>query len=134
MAKVKVVDSWAVLAWLQNEPAAARVDRLLQDAHAGTLLLRMSWYNAAETFYILAKRGNLATAEDFIRFLPMLPVGVVLPDESGIIAAARVKATHPVAFGNAFAIALAIEQKASVVTGDPEIRRCRAVAVDWLGA
>ena len=42
-----------MLAWLQNEPAASRVERFLTHASTGTLLLRMSWYNVAETYYLL---------------------------------------------------------------------------------
>jgi predicted nucleic acid-binding protein len=123
-----------MLAWIQEEPAAPAVRALLSRADSGRLLLRMSWYNAAETFYILTKRKGDRVAEAFLQRLPSLPVGMVLPDENGILAAARIKAAHPVAFGDAFAIALALEHKASVVTGDPEIRKCAAAPVHWLGA
>jgi hypothetical protein len=63
-----------------------------------------------------------------------LPIRVVLPNEAGILAAARIKAAHPVAFGDAFAIALAQAEQASVITGDNEIRRCAVVQVDWIGS
>jgi len=57
----------------------------------------------------------------------------MLPGEDGIMAAARIKAAHPVAFGDAFAIALAQSEKASVITGDDEIRQCAVAPVDWIG-
>jgi predicted RecA/RadA family phage recombinase len=59
---------------------------------------------------------------------------VILPDEEGIMAAARIKAAHAVAFGDAFAIALARAEQGSVITGDGEIRRCGLVPVDWVGS
>ena len=59
---------------------------------------------------------------------------MVLPDEEGILAAAEVKAAHPVSYSDAFAISLVQSEKASVITGDNEIRRCGVVPVDWLGA
>jgi hypothetical protein len=43
--------------------------------------------------------------------------------------AARIKAAHPVAFGDALAIALAQAEQASVITGDDEIRQCAVVPV-----
>jgi uncharacterized protein len=129
----KVVDSWAMVAWVQDEPAAPTVDALLQEADSGAVELCMSWMNVAETFYILAKRDSPSVAEEFLNRLPSLPIRVMLPDENGIIAAARIKAAHPVAFGDAFAIALAQAEKASVITGDDEIRRCAVVPVDWIG-
>ena len=57
-----------------------------------------------------------------------------LPGEDGILAAAEIKAAHPVSYSDAFAISLTQSEKGSVITGDDEIRRCGAVAVDWLGA
>ena len=130
---VKVVDSWALVAWVRQEPSAPLIRQFLLDADAGRLELVMSWINVAETFYILAKRNSAAVADEFMERLPSLPIRIVLPDEDGIMAAARIKAAHAVAFGDAFAIALAQTEGASVITGDAEIRRCGISPVDWVG-
>jgi uncharacterized protein len=122
-----------MVAWVRQEPSAPLIRQFLLEADAGNLDLAMSWINVAETFYILAKRDNIAVAEAFITRLPSLPIRVILPDEQGIMAAARVKASHAVAFGDAFAIALAQAEQGSVITGDEEIRRCGLVPVDWVG-
>jgi uncharacterized protein len=132
-AFVKVVDSWALVAWVRQEASAPLVRRFLLDAEAGNCELLMSWINVAETFYVLTKRNSAAVAEEFMTRLPSLPIRVILPDEEGIMAAARIKAVDVVAFGDAFAIALAQAHNASVITGDGEIRRCGVVPVDWVG-
>jgi uncharacterized protein len=129
----KVVDSWAMVAWIRDEPAASRVEVFLRAAFAGQVELLMSWINVAETFYILAKRDNPGVAEEFLIRLPSLPIRVVLPNEDDIMEAARVKAAHAVAFGDGFAIALARSEGADVITGDGEIRRCGIVPVEWVG-
>jgi len=49
------------------------------------------------------------------------------------MAAARLKAANPIAYGDSFAIALAQAEGASVITGDPEIRESGLVLVDWVG-
>jgi predicted nucleic acid-binding protein len=134
MPAPKVIDSWAMVAWIQDEPGGSALEALLLRADLGKLQLLMSWYNVAETFYTVAKRKQLTIAEEFLARLPSLPIRLVLPDEEGIMSAARVKASHSVALGDAFAIALAQSQKASVITGDEEIRRCKLVPVDWVGA
>ena len=133
MPASKVIDSWAMVAWIQDEPGGSELEAYLLKADSGNLQLLMSWYNVAETFYTVAKRKRLAVAEEFLARLPSLPIRLVLPDEDGIVAAARVKASHSVALGDAFAIALAQSEKASVITGDQEIRRCKLVPVDWVG-
>jgi predicted nucleic acid-binding protein len=129
----KVIDSWAMVAWIQDEPAAPTVENFLQDADSGNIELLMSWLNVAETFYILAKRKSPDMAEEFLTRLPSLPIRIVLPDEEGIMDAARIKAAHPVVFADAFAIALAQAEQASIITGDHEIRQCAVVPVDWIG-
>ena len=133
MPASKVIDSWAMVAWIQDEPGGSELEAYLLKADSGNLQLLMSWYNVAETFYTVAKRKRLAVAEEFLARLPSLPIRLVLPDEDDIVAAARVKASHSVALGDAFAIALAQSEKASVITGDQEIRRCKLVPVDWVG-
>ena len=75
----------------------------------------------------------MAVAEEFLRALPSLPVHIDVPDREGVIAAARVKASKAVAYGDSFAIALAQATNSSVITGDGEILECALVAVDWIG-
>jgi ribonuclease VapC len=133
MPASKVVDAWAMIAWLLNQAAAPAVESFIQEADAGNLQLLMSWMNVGEVFYIISKRHGARQAEEFLNRLPSLPIRLVLPDEEGILAAAAVKAAHPVSFGDAFAIALAQTEQASVITGDDEIRQCAVVPVDWIG-
>jgi predicted nucleic acid-binding protein len=133
MTETKVVDSWAIIVWLLDQPAAPAVESLIQKADAGEVHLVMSWINVGEVFYIISKRHGPDHAADFLDRLPSLPIRLVLPDEDGILAAAAIKAAHPVAYSDAFAISLAQSENASVITGDKEIRQCGVVPVDWLG-
>jgi len=133
MPACKVVDAWAMLAWLLDQAAAPAVESFFQQADAGDLQLVMSWINVGEVYYIISRRHGPERAADFLNRLPSLPIRLVLPDEDGILAAAEVKARHPISFSAAFAIALALGEKGSVITGDEEIRRSAMVPVDWIG-
>src|SRR5258706_13125681 len=121
---VRVLDSWAIIALVQDEPAAGRVEEMLDESATGKAPLLMSWYNAGETFYILAKRKNREVAEEFMTRLPSLPIRMVLPDEVAVPPAPRRTTSNAVAFGDAFAIGLAMANEASVITRDNEIRKC----------
>jgi ribonuclease VapC len=90
--------------------------------------------NVGEVYYIISKRLGRERAAEFLDRMPSLPIRMVLPDEGAILAAAEVKAAHPVSYSDAFAISLAQTETASVITGDDEIRKCGIVPVDWLGA
>ena len=47
--------------------------------------------------------------------------------------AAHIKASHPLSYADAFVVAVAINQKAIVLTGDPEFESVETlVNVEWL--
>jgi predicted nucleic acid-binding protein len=122
-----------MITWLLDQANAGAVESFIEAADAGDLSLLMIWMNIGEVYYIISKRRGRDSAEEFLRRLPSLPIRLVLPDQDGILAAAKVKAAHSVSFSDAFA-ALAQAGKGSVITGDDEIRQCGLVPVDWVGA
>jgi predicted nucleic acid-binding protein len=62
-----------------------------------------------------------------------LPVELIDVTKERVIAAARVKARHPVSYADAFVISTAIELTAVILTGDPEFKTTESqAAVLWL--
>ena len=117
-----VLDSWAMLAWLQGEePARAKVRDILESASRGETVASMSMINIGEVFYLIAKRRGAAIAERFLAELPMMPLQALLPNRKLILSAARLKRRFPVSYADAFAVETARQQKAALVTGDPEL-------------
>ncbi len=135
MPDSKVVDAWALLAWVRDEqPAANHVKGCLLQAEEGSIQLFMSWINAGEVYYMLARKHDTKTAEEFLTRLPSLPIQLVLPDEEDIIAAAKLKSAHRLSYADAFAAALAVKETAALITGDPEFRDMgKLFTVDWIG-
>ena len=123
------------MAWIDDEPAADRVEVLLEEARTGSISLYMSWINIGEVYYLLAKRRSVYDAEQFLARVPTLPLRAVLPLEEDILIAARLKGTRRLCYADAFAAALAIRQKAPLTTGDPEMPALEDVlTLDWIGA
>jgi predicted nucleic acid-binding protein len=117
-----VLDSWAMLAWLQGEePARARVRELLERASRGKTKVSISLINASEVFYLIARRHGAAPAGRFLADLATTPIQALLPDRRLILAAARLKSRYPISYADAFAVETAREQDAILVTGDPEL-------------
>ncbi len=131
----KVFDSWALLAWLLDQPAAAHIEALLRQAEQGDdLQLVMSWVNAGEVYYMASRKLDAAKAEEFLKRLPSLPIRLVLPSEQDIIAAAKLKSTRRISYADGFAAALAQREGAALVTGDPELKAMADVlTVEWIG-
>ena len=132
--KRMVVDSWALLAWIRDEPNAGRVNAILQDAEAGKVRLYMSWINAGEVYYMLARKHSPQVADEFLGRLPSLPLQLVLPDDEDIIAAARMKSAVKLSYADAFAAVLSQTLGATLLTGDPELgQMSHVLRIEWIG-
>ena len=93
----------------------------------------MSWINAGEVYYMLARKNGAPIAEQFLIRLPSLPLKLVLPTSEDIINAARLKAVRRLAYADAFPAVLAQRLESTLITGDPELRAVGdVVRIDWL--
>ena len=115
MTTKAVLDSWAVLRWINAiEPAQRAVRQALRNGAA------MSWINVGEVAYIVEREAGRAVADVTVS---QLRAKVTLLDATPrrVLAAARVKASHPMSLAAAFAVAAALELGVPLPTGDPEI-------------
>jgi predicted nucleic acid-binding protein len=132
-----VLDSWAVLGWLQGEePARTKVRELLEQASCGEAKVSISLINVGEVFYLIARRHGAAPAERFLADLAMMPIQALLPDRKLILGAARLKSRYPISYADAFAVETAREQNATLVTGDPELwqlSKLEPIELLWVG-
>lgn len=109
------LDSWAILRWLNGiEPAFGAVDRLIDERPV------MSWVNVGEVYYVTWRSEGAGRADEVTRALgSSLRLDPATPER--VLAASRIKAEHPMAFADAFAVATALAFDATLLTGDPEI-------------
>lgn len=128
-----VLDSFALLAYLQDEPLASRIEKLLDNADKQKCRLFLSIINLGELLYITERRGGVAKAQDALALIRQLPIEVLPADEQSVLAAAHIKANHSLSYADAFTVAVAMQEKASILTGDPEFQSVESlVTVDWL--
>jgi ribonuclease VapC len=128
-----VLDSFALMALFRNEPAAARVEALLEKASSGECELFMSVVNLGEVAYTVEIRQGLQAAKEAVAAISQAAIEVVDVDRALALVAARLKATTHVGYADCFAAALAQRMDAAVLTGDPDFQRLEgAVAVEWL--
>ena len=103
------LDSWAVLAWLDGDEPAASVVQDAFDAERPW----MSWVNVGEVAYQVERRHGADEAALVVR---RLRAAAALDDVTAerVLAAALIKARHPIAFADCFA----------ATTAAGEMRRC----------
>lgn len=115
-----VLDSFAMLAFFRNEEGAEKVAQLLHDAANGKYELYMSVINAGEVFYISYRKDGAAKADIAWKALLKFPIHMFEANIDFTLAAARLKAKYSLSYADAFAAALTIKRKATLITGDKE--------------
>ncbi len=128
-----VLDSFALLAYFQDEPGGARVQGLLAQAEKKEAELWLCIINYGEVVYIVQRDLGLTAVQTTIGAIDQLPITVVDADRALTFAAAHLKAQYPIAYADAFALALAQSRQATLLTGDPEFHKVESQAkVEWL--
>jgi ribonuclease VapC len=130
-----ILDAYAFFAHFGYNPGGEQVSDLLQAAQDEEYELFVSDINLGEVVYWIERvlgRGQAMETLAVIRQLSVRQCGATWPR---ILSAAHVKAHHPISYADAFAVALAQELEAPVVTGDPEFECVEdLIDVTWLPA
>lgn len=134
MNRRRLLDSFALLAYLNGETGFEKVRDILEEAQKSNGSLLMNEINIGETYYILFRKRGLEKAEYFLdTILVALPIVMVQNDFQDVIDAARIKGEYPLSFGDCFAVATARRKKAIILTGDPEFKKIEHLAkIEWL--
>ena len=131
----KVLDSWALMALFNDEPAAAAVEKLLIKAGTGSLELLMTVINWGEIYYSIMRGASQDLAEQHAREIHAMPIELV-PIEKDLALvrqAAIFKAAKKLAYADAFAAGLAKIRNAELVTGDRDFKAVEdEIKIAWL--
>jgi len=130
---VYVLDSFAMLAYLDSETAMERVQRILEEAFQEHIRVVLPIINLGEVLYITEREVGLVQAQAALAAIEQLPIEILPATREAVLAAAHIKANYPVAYADAFAIVAAQELSGTVLTGDPEFEAVvELIAVEWL--
>jgi predicted nucleic acid-binding protein len=128
-----VLDSWAVLAFFEGEPAGGTVSELISEARDHDVPLLMSTVNAGEVWYIIAREVSEPEADQAVESLRKMGIEFVDADWPLTRTAGTFKAKHRMSYADCFAAALAKSRKAELVTGDKEFKQVESeITVRWL--
>ena len=121
MAKF-VLDSYAILAFFRDETGADDVEKLLNEAAGDKHELYVTVINAGEVYYMSCRKDSVAKANQVWNAMKKFPLHFIEIDMDLSLAAAKIKANYKLSFADAFAAALTIQKKATLVTGDEEFQ------------
>ncbi len=134
MKKKRLLDSFAILVYLNKEKGFQKVRDMLAEAQKSGEFILMNEVNVGEVYYILFRKRGQKQADYFLEtILAALPITIITNIFNDVIDAAKIKAEYPLSFADCFAAALARKHDASIVTGDREFKKIEhLVTVEWL--
>jgi predicted nucleic acid-binding protein len=129
----KVLDSWALVAFFEDEPAAEAVEKILEQAAAERHKLLMSVVNWGEIYYNTLREVSREAAEQKLKEIAAMPIEIVDADSGLTKQAAIFKAAKKMSYADCFGAALAKIRNAEFITGDLEFKEVeKEIKISWL--
>ena len=130
---VKVLDSYALMAFFQDEPGADFVRGLIQKSVESDASLLICVVNLGEVWYSIARTNSAEIADQYIHEIKGMGIEIVEADWTLTRQAALFKAGGNISYADCFAAALAKLKKAELVTGDREFRSLESeIKISWI--
>ena len=128
-----VFDSFAMIAFFENEPGAEMVEKALRQLFTKKARGWMSVINWGEVYYCTYREQGVGGAQNVVSRLAEYPIEVVDADQNMTQEAAILKGKYKVAYADCFAVALARQKNAEILTGDPEFKKFKEkIKINWI--
>ena len=129
----KVLDSYALMVFFEDEPGADFVRGLIQKAVEDDTNLLMSVVNLGEIWYSIARNNSSEIADQYIHEIRGMGIQIVDVDWYLTRQAAVFKVNGNISYADCFAAALAKSKKAELVTGDKEFKSLEGeIKIAWV--
>ena len=118
-----VLDTSALLAFIEDEEGADIVEDLLERANAEEITIFVSFMSFMEVCYITLQERDEREAQERLRLMKALPILRVDSAEALDVVAGYLKAKYRISVADAWIAALAKDRNAILVHKDPEFEQ-----------
>jgi predicted nucleic acid-binding protein len=125
--KPVVLDTSALVAFIQNEAGADRVEEILKSARNGTCEVYISFITLAEMYYVTWQEEGRSAALEMIVLMKSLSLNIVESMERLTLLAGSIKANHRLSLADAFIAATASHVGGILIHKDPEIEQIKDI-------
>jgi ribonuclease VapC len=133
MAETYVFDSYALLKVFQKEEGYQKIVRLVREVAASGGRALMNAINYGEIIYIVKRAFGDRKKIECLAAIERMGIEILSVPNELIFRAAEYKAEFSISYADCFALASALENKAALVTGDPEFKKVEHLAkVIWV--
>lgn len=121
-----VFDSYALIALFRKEDGFEFVRDVLIKLSEGELTGSISVISVGEIYYMVSRKSNVKKAELAISSLLQFPIEIIDAGFELSLEAAKLKSRYKLSYADAFAAAISISQKATLITGDQGFNNLKA--------
>src|SRR5258706_14350949 len=133
--KTYVFDASALFAFLRAKPGALKVNEVLKEVRRGRARVLMSAVNYGEVYCKILRDSGPEQALAAVHAVSPPPIEGLDATTKSAFRAADARGKYKLYYVDAFAAALAIEHKATLVTNDSDLRKLgHGFPVLWLKA
>lgn len=128
-----IFDSYALLKLFQKEKGYEKITHLLEEIRRAESIKYINAINVGEIIYSTKREFGNQKKIEVLANIERLNF-IVLPVSNNLIfQAAEYKAQYSISYADCFVLASAIENKAVIVTGDPEFEKVeQLVEIFWI--
>ena len=131
--KALVLDTWAVIAYLEDEPSGQQIADQIASAHEEDIPIYMTVVNVGEVWYTIAREISEDEANNGVKVLRDLRIQFEDANWQLTQEAARFKSKNKMSYADCYAAALAKVRKADLLTGDKEFKAVEnQVKIQWV--
>lgn len=131
--KALVLDSWAVIAFFEDEPSGKKIADLIANAQEDGIPVYMTVVNVGEVWYITAREISEEAANNIVKELNGLRIEFMDANWEITQEAARFKSKNRMSYADCYAAALTKLKKGVLVTGDNEFRALDdQIGIHWV--
>ena len=131
--KSVVLDSYALIAYLNKEQGYDKVSEIFEKCVDADQYALMCVVNMGEVYYHALRVGGEHKARLVLEIVKALPIDVVEANINLTLQAAEYKAFNKISYADAYAAALTKMKKAQLVTGDKEFKALEnEIKINWI--
>lgn len=128
-----IFDSYALLKLFQKEKGYEKVGQLLEEARKTGAKKYLNAINLGEIIYSTKREFGDQKKLEVLANIERLNFTILPIPNNLIFQAAEYKAQYNISYADCFALASAIEHRATLVTGDPEFKKVEhLVEIVWV--
>ena len=121
--KIYILDTSAILTYIEDEDGSDYVENLLIDAEKGNADIYVSFISLTEVFYITMREKDEPLAVERIKLIQLLAMKIQESDEMVNINAGKLKARNSISLADAYIAALCQIHNGILVHKDPEYEK-----------